>query len=243
MRKQLVVLGAGTAGTMVVNKLRRRLDRREWAITVVDRDDVHHYRPGYLFVPFGDYSPDQVTRSRHAFLPDGVDFVIGEVDRVDVAGNAVLLADGRQLGYDQLVIASGTTPRPDQTPGMLGPEWRRSIFDFYTLDGASALADALFGFDHGRLVVHITETWSSPSSSTPGCASAGCGTGWSWSTSRRCPARSPCPSPPGGSARCSTSARSRWRPTSSWSTSTSTARRWSPTTSARCPSTCWSPCR
>ena len=41
---------------------------------------------------------------------------------------------------------------------MLGPEWRRSIFDFYTLDGAEALADgARSGSTSGRLVVHITE--------------------------------------------------------------------------------------
>ena len=40
---------------------------------------------------------------------------------------------------------------------MLGPEWRRSIFDFYTLEGAEALAAALQRFDRGRLVVHITE--------------------------------------------------------------------------------------
>ncbi len=51
--KQLLVLGAGTAGTIVVNKLRPRLSADEWAITVVDPDPEHHYQPGYLFVPFG----------------------------------------------------------------------------------------------------------------------------------------------------------------------------------------------
>jgi sulfide:quinone oxidoreductase len=152
-----VILGGGTAGTMIANKLRHRLDRRDWNITVVDRDDEHNYQPGYLFVPFGGYSHDQVVRSRHTFLPDGVDFVVGAVDRVDAGGNVVILDDGRRLPYDQLVIATGTTPRPDQTPGMLGREWRRSIFDFYTLEGAEALAEALGRFDHGRLVVHITE--------------------------------------------------------------------------------------
>ena len=116
-------------------------------ITVVDRDDEHHYQPGYLFVPFGGYTREQVVRSRHAFLPDGVDFVVGSIDRVDADENVVLLEGGRALAYDQLVIATGTTPRPDQTPGMLGPEWRRSIFDFYTLEGAEALAEALERFD------------------------------------------------------------------------------------------------
>jgi sulfide:quinone oxidoreductase len=142
---------------MIVNKLRRKLDEAEWNITVVDRDDAHPYQPGYLFLPFGTYSPDQIHRSRRSLLPTGVDFVIGDVDRVDAAAGAVTLTDGRTLAYDYLVIASGTSPRPDQTPGMLGDEWRRSIFDFYSFDGAQALATALQAFDHGRLVVHITE--------------------------------------------------------------------------------------
>ena len=157
MRKRLLVLGAGTAGTMIVNKLRRRLDASEWDIAVVDRDDTHPYQPGYLLLPFGAYTREQLTRSRHAFLADGVDFVIGEVDRVDAPAGTVTLTDGRTLAYDFLVIASGTSPRPDQTPGMLGQEWRRSIFDFYTLEGSAALATALQRFDHGRLVVHITD--------------------------------------------------------------------------------------
>ncbi len=157
MRKRLLVIGAGTAGTMIVNKLHRRLDGAAWEITVVDRDDVHPYQPGFLFLPFGSYSPDQVTRSRQDQLPHGVDLVLGEVDRIDPEARTVALMGGRSLGYDYLVIASGTSPRPDQTPGMLGPEWRHSIFDFYTLEGALALTRALERFDHGRLVVHVTD--------------------------------------------------------------------------------------
>jgi sulfide:quinone oxidoreductase len=155
--RNLLVLGAGTAGTMAANKLRRRLDDRDWTITVVDRDDEHHYQPGYLFIPFGTYDRDDVVRTRHHFVADGIRLVLGEIDRVEPEAGLVRLEDGRTLPYDYLVIATGTTPRPDQTPGMLGPEWRRSIFDFYTLDGAEALADALLKLDHGRLVVHITE--------------------------------------------------------------------------------------
>jgi len=155
--KKLVVLGAGTAGTMIVNRLRRHLRAGDWDITVVDPYDVHTYQPGFLFLPFGTYTADQITRPRRPSLSKGVDFVIGEVDRVDADANTVSLVDGRTLSYDYLVIASGATPRPDQTPGMLGAEWRRSIFDFYTMDGAKALAEALKTFDHGRLVVHITD--------------------------------------------------------------------------------------
>jgi sulfide:quinone oxidoreductase len=142
---------------MVVNKLRRRLDPTQWQITVVDQSGTHYYQPGYLFLPFGAYTPDQVVKPRRQFIPDGVDLVLGEVDGVAAEENAVLLADGRRLGYDYLVIATGTEPRPDQTPGMLGEQWRRSIHDFYSYDGAVALAGALRGFAGGRLVVHITD--------------------------------------------------------------------------------------
>src|SRR6266567_2997086 len=155
--QRLLVLGGGTAGTMVVNKLRRKLDRDRWQITVVDQDDNHLYQPGFLFIPFGVYAPAEVQRSRHRYIPDGVELVLGEIDRVDADANKVLLTDGRELGYNYLVIATGTTPRPDQTPGMLGSQWRKSIFDFYSLDGATALTGALAAFDGGRVVVHVTD--------------------------------------------------------------------------------------
>jgi sulfide:quinone oxidoreductase len=155
--KRLLVLGAGTAGTMAVNKLRPRLPREEWKITVVDSADTHYYQPGYLFIPFGTYRPDEVTRPTKRFIPAGVDLVTGEVDRVVPDENRVVLVDGAELGYDYLVIATGTTPRPDQTPGMTGDQWRASIHEFYTYDGAVALAEKLRTWPGGRLVVQVVE--------------------------------------------------------------------------------------
>jgi sulfide:quinone oxidoreductase len=142
---------------MAVNKLRRRLPAGEWSITVVDQDDIHLYQPGLLLLPFGVYTPDELVKPRQRFLPHGVDLVLAEIDRVDPDASRVFLADGRTLDYDYLVIATGTSPRPDQTPGMAEGEWRRSVFDFYTLDGAVALRDKLATWEGGRLVVHVTE--------------------------------------------------------------------------------------
>jgi sulfide:quinone oxidoreductase len=156
--RDLIVLGAGTAGTMIANRLVKRLAPEEWRITVVDRDDVHPYQPGYLRLAFGDVEPASLVRSRHAQLADGVAFLTADVERVHPEDHEVELVGGRRLHYDQLVIATGTSPRPDQTPGMDGRLWREKIFDFYTLDGATALRDALMRFNHGRLVMHVAET-------------------------------------------------------------------------------------
>lgn len=155
--RRLLVLGAGTAGTIVVNRLRRKLRRDEWQITVVDQDDEHIYQPGLLFLPFGRYRPADVVRSRHAFIRDGVELVFGEIDRIDPDTCRVLLADGRTLPYDYLVVATGTSPRPEQTPGLLDGQWRRSIHEFYTYEGAVSLATKLASWDGGRLVVHLVD--------------------------------------------------------------------------------------
>lgn len=155
--RRLVVLGAGTAGTALVNVLRHEPTWSDWDVVVVDRDDAHVYQPGLLLLPFGVYAPHQLVRPRRRFLPDGVRLVLGEVHSVDTAGHVVALADGTGLPYDVLVVATGTTPRPEQTPGMTGAQWRRSVFDFYTLDGATALREALRRFRSGRLVVHVAE--------------------------------------------------------------------------------------
>ncbi len=153
----LLILGAGTAGTMVANRLRRHLDDAAWRITVVDRDDEHVYQPGLLEVVFGHATPDDLVRPRGEQLATGVTVITGDIDRVDTDAREVHLVDGTRLRYDQLVIATGTSPRPDQTPGMLGDLWRDSVHEFYTLDGAVALRDALAGFRHGRLVMHVAE--------------------------------------------------------------------------------------
>ena len=155
--RRLLVLGAGTAGTMVANKLRRRLAPTDWDITVVEQRDRHFYQPGFLFIPFGA-APGKAVRPTRSTLRPGITLRRGQIDRVLPADNQVLLTNGERLRYDQLVIATGVEPRPDQTPGMRDPRrWRKNIFDFYTYEGAVALAGALRAFDGGRLVVHVTD--------------------------------------------------------------------------------------
>ena len=155
--KHLLVLGAGTAGTMAVNKLRPRLPRDEWRITVVEQSDTHYYQPGYLFIPFGIYRPDEVVKPTKRFIPSGVDVVSGVIERVEPEANKVLLEDGTEFDYDYLIIATGTSPRPDQTPGMTDGEWRKSIHEFYTYEGACALAEKLRDWEGGKLVVQVVE--------------------------------------------------------------------------------------
>jgi sulfide:quinone oxidoreductase len=149
---RIVILGAGTGGTLAANRLRRRYGDKA-SIVVVDQDDRHVYQPGLLFVPFGLERPERIVRSRSAQLHHGIEFRIAGVDRVETGDAAVHLADGSVLHYDVLVVATGARLVPEETEGLEGP----NVFDFYTLEGATALRDALARLDRGRLVVNPVE--------------------------------------------------------------------------------------
>jgi sulfide:quinone oxidoreductase len=153
----IVILGAGTGGTLVANRLRRLHADEDVLITVVDRDGGHLYQPGLLFVPFGLAHGDKLVRPRQDQLHRGIELLEVAVERVDLADNRVVLADQRTLAYDVLVVATGATLVPGETDGLVGPGWMERVFTFYSLAGATALADALAHFDEGRLVVNVVD--------------------------------------------------------------------------------------
>ena len=154
---RIVVLGAGTGGTMVANRLRRRLGPDEAEIHVVDRDDLHVYQPGLLFVPFGLAQLDEIVRPRRRQLHSGITFHEGAIDSVSLERQSVRLEDGSDLPYDVLVVATGARLQPEETEGLTGPGWNERAFTFYTAPGAEALREALEWFDGGRLVVNLVD--------------------------------------------------------------------------------------
>jgi sulfide:quinone oxidoreductase len=155
--KRIVVLGGGTGGTLVANRLRGLLERDAADIVVIDPDDKHVYQPGLLFVPFGMARPAALARPRGRQFRPGVTFRQAAVDRVDLEKDEVWLADGTPVGYDILVIATGARLVPGETEGLTGPGWMQKVFTFYTPEGAAALERALSGFDGGRLAVAVMD--------------------------------------------------------------------------------------
>ncbi len=153
MAHRIVILGGGTGGTLLANRL-QRLYGGAASITVIDRDDRHVYQPGLLFVPFGLAKAEEIVRPRRAQLRDGIDFRVAEVERVDITASVVHLLDDEPIDYDALVIATGASLQPQETEGL---EWGEKIHTFYSLHGAIALRRALEGFVGGRLVVDVID--------------------------------------------------------------------------------------
>ncbi len=155
--KQLIILGAGTAGTMMSSHLIKSLPSDEWQITVIDQEKTHYYQPGFLFLPFDLYKTKHVKKPLKKFIPNGVNLLQEEIDRIDKDKDQVFLKNGAFLTYDILTIATGTKIAPHEIEGMLGDHWYKSVFDFYTYGGAKKLRNKLREWEGGKLVVHISE--------------------------------------------------------------------------------------
>jgi sulfide:quinone oxidoreductase len=156
--KTFLILGAGTAGTMVANKMAHALDPDQWKIIIVDQEETHFYQPGFLFIPFGIYNPSDVVKPKRNFLPPTIEFVLSEIKVIDPGKNRVeLVRKNRPIRYDYLVIATGSHIVPSETEGLQDNGWHKNVFDFYTIEGASSLSKFLKFWKGGRLVLNVAE--------------------------------------------------------------------------------------
>ncbi len=155
--KKLLILGAGTGGTIMANKFRKEFCKDELEITIIDSNKTHYYQPGFLFIPFGMYKPKDVIKPKSNFIPAGVNIIYKHIELIDGEKQQVHLAEGTVLNYDYLIIATGTRIDPDETPGLKGELWYKNIFDFYTIEGATALANFFKTWEGGELVLNIAD--------------------------------------------------------------------------------------
>ncbi|WP_114417694.1 NAD(P)/FAD-dependent oxidoreductase [Marinospirillum perlucidum] len=115
-RIHVVIVGAGAGGTSMANRLSQVLNGAK--ITIVDTREQHYYQPGWTLVASGVWEKSKTVTSTADWLPSGVDWVKGKVAEYDPDNNRVILEDGQQLGYDQLIVATGLQLRYEWIEGM-----------------------------------------------------------------------------------------------------------------------------
>jgi sulfide:quinone oxidoreductase len=149
MPAEIVVLGGGVGGTLTANLLDKELGR-DAHVTVVDPTGMHVYQPGFLYVALGQANGRWLARDERSLLRRGVDLLVEGAKKVDISAGAVVLEHGGSIPFDHLVIATGARLVKHAVPGLV-----EGSFDFYSMDGALRLREALRTFDGGRIKVGI----------------------------------------------------------------------------------------
>jgi sulfide:quinone oxidoreductase len=152
--KRILILGGGVGGTLTANllikKLRRQVKAGEVSITVVDQTGQHTYQPGFMYIAMGGEHADRLQRPERGLLDPRVALVVGQIEKVDEPTQTVHLADGERLGYDQLVLATGSRIVPEAIE-----HFDTEAHHFYTAEAALELRHALDAFAGGRIVIGI----------------------------------------------------------------------------------------
>jgi sulfide:quinone oxidoreductase len=152
--QRIVVLGGGVGGTLAANLVARRLKaeirRGDATVTVIDDSGEHIYQPGYMYIAMGNERPERLKRPERSLLDREVELVVGRAVEIDVAGRRVVLEGGQELGYEQLVLATGSRIVPEEIE-----HFETEAHHFYGPDAAQRLRDALNAFDGGRIVIGI----------------------------------------------------------------------------------------
>ncbi len=112
----IVILGAGAAGTALANRLSARLDGAN--ITVIDPRQRHLYQPGFTLIAAG-LKPSGYSVSQTAdWLPRGVTWVEAGAAAIDPEAQNVETTDGQTLAYDYLILATGLELNYEGIEGM-----------------------------------------------------------------------------------------------------------------------------
>ncbi|NIC36499.1 NAD(P)/FAD-dependent oxidoreductase [Halomonas desiderata] len=136
---RLVIVGNGMAGHRLVEALLARPERP--AITVIGAETAPAYNR-ILLSPLlaGEMERSALTlRSAEWYAEQGIELVLGErVESIDRTARRLTTDAGRELGYDRLVLATGSTPARPPVPGLELP----GVHVFRDLHDADALARA-----------------------------------------------------------------------------------------------------
>ncbi len=144
---RIVVVGGGTAGITVAARLCRALDEPD--VAIIEPSATHFYQPLWTLVGGGVADRERSARPEADLIPDGASWIQAAVSELLPDEDGVRTADGREIGYDQLVVAPGLTLGWDAIEGLEGRLGRDGICSNYGYDQCERTWETISAFDGG----------------------------------------------------------------------------------------------
>lgn len=142
-----VIIGSSAAGIAAAGAIRRSRQAEEVFVISAERHPPYH-RPLIPYLIEGTKTPEEIQREATR-LPPGVDMRLGRrVVRLDPTAHTVLLDDGESLGYDRLLLATGSVASRPPIPGLDGP----GVHTLHDWDDALAIAQVAQGAERAVIL-------------------------------------------------------------------------------------------
>ncbi|WP_428775883.1 nitrite reductase large subunit NirB [Vibrio sp.] len=147
---RIVIVGNGMVGHHLVAQLVEKGLHLQKRITVIGEERFIAYDRVQLSALFSGKDHQQLMLSSEEwYQKHGIELVLGrQVTHIEPANNRVTLDGESQLGYDQLVLATGSYPFVPPIPG----KERDNVFVYRTLDDLSAIRTACNGAKTGAVI-------------------------------------------------------------------------------------------
>jgi sulfide:quinone oxidoreductase len=116
-KPRILILGGGFAALEAAFLMRMRL-HEDVDLTLVSDRDAFVFRPNTIYIPFGADPSSLLVDLHKPLARRDIGFHQGTVVGVDPDRRTVALADGQQLGYDKLIVATGAATAVDEVPGL-----------------------------------------------------------------------------------------------------------------------------
>lgn len=105
-QRHIVIVGGGFGGISAARELRKS----DAKVTLIDKSNHHLFQPLLYQVATAALSPGDIAAPIRAIIGkySNVSVLLGEVEKVDADHKSLILADGRTITYDELILAPGS---------------------------------------------------------------------------------------------------------------------------------------
>ena len=153
--KNIVIVGGGSGGTISANllakELRSEIHAGQVKLYLVSGAKTHIFQPAYLHVAFENQNSKSIVRDEATLLKKEVQLIPQDAEKLDLAKQEVTLKSGEKIGYQYLIIATGSVTNPDAIPGL-----RETSLNYHTSpEDSRKIWNAIEQFNGGHVVVGI----------------------------------------------------------------------------------------
>lgn len=145
--RNIVIIGNGISGITAARHIRKRCNN---AITVISSESEHFFsRTALMYVYMGQMRYEDIKPYEDFFWgKNRITLKKARVSEVDFSGKRLLFTDGGEMGYDILILATGSSPNRFGWPG----QDLKGVQGLYSLQDLESMESDTKGIDRAVIV-------------------------------------------------------------------------------------------